>query len=614
MEAVLTALRDEGQEHVLALLEGAGPAEDKERLREQLRRLDVQCAGGLQNYLRTARELLAASKRGENSFLGFTPQVPDLVEFDFSSTSQQIVDAEERGRVEVAAGRCAFVLVAGGLGERLGYSGIKAELPCEITTNTCYLHLFCEHILALANGADAPLAIMTSDDTHEKTQALLEKEEYFGLKKSNVNLLKQEKVPSLMDDEPRLALDPKDPFRILTKPHGHGDVHRLLLDSGLAESWVAEGKKWLFFFQDTNPMTFRTMPAALGVSAMRNLPMNSIAIPRKAKSAAGAIMKLVHEDGSKLTVNVEYNLVDSLLRSTISPDEGDVNGPNGYSQFPGNMNQLIFALKPYFESLKETAGMVPEFVNPKYVDDSRTAFKSPTRLECMMQDYPLAMRKTTSSRDLERIGVTVYMDSTVETKLRSLTHRLYAPAKNNIFEGAAKSVKGIPDATCTSSELAIYACNCLMLKDLGCKVDGPQNSNYGGIEQPEWPHVVLKPRFCPLFSILKEHIRKPFDVWISQNSTLVVDGKNIFFEGPVHLDGILVILAVDDAVVRLSSVSVQTKPLRPFVEVDPGDKNESEIHRIRGFKARRQEQEPVVVEFTEPGEFTREIRVIQIEN
>jgi len=28
---------------------------------------------------------------------------------------------------------------------------------------------------------------------------------------------------------------------------------------------------------------------------------------------------------------------------------------------------------------------MPEFVNPKYTDGTRTKFKSPTRLECMMQ-------------------------------------------------------------------------------------------------------------------------------------------------------------------------------------------------------------------------------------
>jgi UDP-sugar pyrophosphorylase len=28
---------------------------------------------------------------------------------------------------------------------------------------------------------------------------------------------------------------------------------------------------------------------------------------------------------------------------------------------------------------------MPEFVNPKYADASKNSFKSPTRLECMMQ-------------------------------------------------------------------------------------------------------------------------------------------------------------------------------------------------------------------------------------
>jgi hypothetical protein len=38
----------------------------------------------------------------------------------------------------------AFVLVAGGLGERLGYGGIKVALPSEITTGKCYLALYIE--------------------------------------------------------------------------------------------------------------------------------------------------------------------------------------------------------------------------------------------------------------------------------------------------------------------------------------------------------------------------------------------------------------------------------------------------------------------------------------
>jgi UDP-N-acetylglucosamine pyrophosphorylase len=35
----------------------------------------------------------------------------------------------------------AFVLVAGGLGERLGYSGIKLALPADLARGACFLQV-----------------------------------------------------------------------------------------------------------------------------------------------------------------------------------------------------------------------------------------------------------------------------------------------------------------------------------------------------------------------------------------------------------------------------------------------------------------------------------------
>jgi hypothetical protein len=42
----------------------------------------------------------------------------------------------------------------------------------------------------------------------------------------------------------------------------------------------------------------------------------------------------------------------------------------------------------YAATLNRTQGNIPEFVNPKYADAAKTTFTKPTRLECMMQDYP----------------------------------------------------------------------------------------------------------------------------------------------------------------------------------------------------------------------------------
>lgn len=74
-----------------------------------------------------------------------------------------------------------------------------------------------------------------------------------------------------------------------------GDVHALLYEHGIIRNWVDKGINWVTFFQDTNGLGFHTLPLALGVSVEKNLIMNSLGIPRKAKQAVGAIAKLTNE-------------------------------------------------------------------------------------------------------------------------------------------------------------------------------------------------------------------------------------------------------------------------------------------------------------------------------
>lgn len=89
-----------------------------------------------------------------------------------------------------------------------------------------------------------PFAIMVSDDTHDRTVKLLEEHNYYGLGKDRVDIIKQENVPAMIDNSARLAI--KD-GKIETKPHGHGDIHNLLFDSGVAKKWLQMGKDWMIF-------------------------------------------------------------------------------------------------------------------------------------------------------------------------------------------------------------------------------------------------------------------------------------------------------------------------------------------------------------------------------
>jgi hypothetical protein len=72
-------------------------------------------------------------------------QVPTGVNLEFATAEHDRLEALGVHELPFAC----FVLVAGGLGERLGFSGIKLALPTDLVTGQCYLGLYCESILAL---------------------------------------------------------------------------------------------------------------------------------------------------------------------------------------------------------------------------------------------------------------------------------------------------------------------------------------------------------------------------------------------------------------------------------------------------------------------------------
>eukprot|EP00884_Botryococcus_braunii_P012727 jgi/Botrbrau1/21455/Bobra.0216s0063.1 len=119
--------------------------EQKKRMLMQLAHLDSSYPGGLVSYIRNAKKLLEDSKLGRNPFEGATPSVPHGEKLDYGSEEFQIL--ENIGITEAA--QSAFVLVAGGLGERLGYSGIKVALPTDLARGACFLQVYVESILAI---------------------------------------------------------------------------------------------------------------------------------------------------------------------------------------------------------------------------------------------------------------------------------------------------------------------------------------------------------------------------------------------------------------------------------------------------------------------------------
>ncbi|CBZ55779.1 putative UDP-N-acetylglucosamine pyrophosphorylase [Neospora caninum Liverpool] len=570
-------LEEMGQAHLLP--PDARP-QDLRRLFMQLEQADSSYPGGLCAYISRARTLLAASQAGANPFEGCTAYKPAGERVEVPSPLFDRLEA--LGSEELH--QCAFVLVAGGLGERLGYNGIKIGLPCETTTAKTFAQLYCEYLLAIqtqweerketegareslegqqssgktrrlfsgcspSGGASAvPLAIMTSEDTHDRTVALFEQHAFFGLQREQVTFMKQGKVPALRDNEARIATSAADPFEVLMKPHGHGDVHTLLHQHGLVERWKREGKKWIVFFQDTNALIFRALPATLGVSKQHSFAMNTITVPRKPSEAMGAICKLQKADGSSITINVEYNVLGPLLKAE---GRGDDPTSDGFSCFPGNTNALVFSIEPYCSALQRTGGTVPEFVNPKYKDSTKTSFKSPTRLECMMQDFPRLFSPT------DPVGFTE-LDRWF----------CYSSVKNNAADAKQKIAAGIPPECALSGEADLYWSNARLLalaaESAGAKVEVEEAEAVCAREvtYPMGPRVVLAPSWGLSEACMRRRLQGAATLKLSSTSTLIVEG-DVFIKH-LELDGAAVLRAAPGAKLVVNKLVVKNEgwPLR----------------------------------------------------
>ena len=574
-------LIDLGQDHLFAAWPAPGTQDDeKAAFIAQLETLDANYPGGLEGYIVSAKKLLGQSQRGENPLGGWRPSVPKEG-FDLDPGTAEYAEAEERGLLE--SGHMGFVVPAGGLGERLGFSGVKFALPVDTSSDTTVLQVYVGYILSVQRLAEEregrkvrlPLAIMVSADTEAGIRELLAKNAHYGLEESQVTYLKQEKVAALKDSDARLAL--ADRFTVATKPHGHGDVHFLLHSTGTVRKWQAEGLRWIMFFQDTNTNYFSTFLASLGVSAKNDLAVNIIACPRKAKEAIGCVTQLQHDDGRRMVASVEYNQIEPLLIASGFA-EGDANEADGFSRFPGNINELIFHLPSYMATLETSGGAIDEFINPKYADATRTAFKSPTRLECMMQDYVKTVNEG------QTVGWTRY----------PLEYG-YFPCKNDIVTGAGLSAKGVPPATAASAEMAVYNMHATSLRRLGAAVAPPLPKSYRGVEVPVGPSVVLLPSFAPCLTALAAKLPSPAAIEISARSTLVVRGADVVIER-LKLDGALIIDVADGASLRIESLHVANKGWE-FVELtDAQQESEAEEIRIRGFHTVKQETRTIRVE------------------
>ena len=535
LKHVIDILEETGQKEIISKLKEVTKEEQKEFVK-QINDLDKVCRGGIKDYIKRAKLLLENNKNKQNSFHQYKIEVPlEIHHIDIGS--EEFYELEKLGIKQLK--NSVFVLVAGGLGERLGYKGIKIGLQTELLTLRTYIELYIDHIKAYEDRVRKkekenlpqewfiPFCIMTSEDTNKETIAILKKHSNFGMKENQISLLKQEKLPAILDNDCHLALR-TDKFLLLTKPHGHGDIHYLLHKSGLARKWCDEGKKYMIQFMDTNALAFNCVPSTIGVSIKYGYDINSTFVLRRAKEKIGALCKLIDKEGKTSLANIEYNQLDSLFKEKYN-GKGDIPNKDGFCDFPGNLNVLVFNLGIYLKIIEESKGLVPEFVNPKYVDDTRKIFKVPTRLETLMQDVPKLIKNNGTE------GYTYF-------------HRwfCFSACKNNLNDACERLKNGESPEGAFSVEKEIFQYNERMMKEIIGKLEiintEPQNELIiGDCKVSFGPKIIIYPSFAATATELRDklkHMKK--NIRMTNNSTLIIKNDIMIDEG-IDLDGYLIV-------------------------------------------------------------------------
>lgn len=199
----------------------------------------------------------ALPKRGEIRPLG----AMELDEIERNRTSFR-----KTGLQAIRDGKVAAVLLAGGMGTRLGSDHPKCMYNIGITHPVYIMQRLIENALDVVREADGrffPFFIMTSDRNHDDTVQFMKEHDYFGYDPSMVWFFRQDMAPAV-DYNGQLYLEAKN--RIASSPNGNGGWFTSMDKAGLVDKLHELGVEWLNCFAVDNVLQRICDPVFIGAT------------------------------------------------------------------------------------------------------------------------------------------------------------------------------------------------------------------------------------------------------------------------------------------------------------------------------------------------------------
>jgi len=227
----------------------------------------------------------------------------------------------QTGLEAIRAGKVAAVLLAGGMGTRLGSDGPKGVYDIGLTRPIYIFECLISNLLDVVREADRwiYLFVMTSEKNHMETVTFLQEHEYFGYRPDHVVFFQQQMAPA-SDYDGKVYMEEKG--RIATSPNGNGGWFSSMERHGILDLIHREGIEWLNVFAVDNVLQRIADPEFVGAVLEEKVACGAKVIRKNARDEKVGVMCLNH---GRPSIVEYYELSEEMM------DAVDVEGEPLYN-------------------------------------------------------------------------------------------------------------------------------------------------------------------------------------------------------------------------------------------------------------------------------------------
>ena len=289
-----------GQEHVLKYYDEIS-AEEKQTLLGQIAAVDMSI-------------LESCKHREELARKGVITPLAAMQLDEIEANKDSFVAT---GLEEIRQGRVGAVLLAGGMGTRLGSDNPKGMYNVGVTRELYIFECLFNNLMDVVKqaGAWVHMFIMTSDKNNDVTVAFLKEHKYFGYNEEYVHFFEQE-IAAATDYDGKIYLEGKG--KLSTSPNGNGGWLVSMKTAGLLDLVHKEGIEWINVFSVDNVLQRIADPCFIGATIQRNCSVGSKVVRKSSPDEKVGVMCL--EDGKPSIVEY-YELTEEMKNA--KDEKGD---------------------------------------------------------------------------------------------------------------------------------------------------------------------------------------------------------------------------------------------------------------------------------------------------